>query len=199
MAFDEIQFPPDISYGSLGGPQFATSVAESASGHEVRNSAWSAGRARFNVSHGVKNPSQLAELIAFFRARKGRARGFRFKDWSDYQASGEVLGAGDGQAQDFQLIKTYTSGSGSEVRAITKPVSGTPVVYLDGQVQGSGYSIDTTTGVVSFTSAPGPGVVVSADFEFDVPVRFDTDSLSLSLDDAGAGSWPEIPLVEIRN
>lgn len=198
MAFVDVQFPTDISYGSAGGPEYATDVVASASGFEQRNVNWSEARARYNVAHGVKTKAQLDALIAFFRARKGRAHGFRFKDWTDYQVSGEALGTGDGTRTQFQLVKHYASGSVTETRTITKPVSGTVLIYKNAVLQSSGVSVDATTGVVTFTTAPAAGVVVTATFEFDVPVRFDTDKLSASLDAYGIHSWLDIPLVEVR-
>lgn len=96
MAFHEIRFPDDISYGSNGGPEFSTDIIITQGGFEQRNSNWANARAKYNVAHGVKTETQLAELIAFFRARKGRAHGFRFKDWTDYQITGQVIGTGNG-------------------------------------------------------------------------------------------------------
>ena len=49
-------------------------------------------------------------LIAFFRARKGRAFGFRFKDWNDYQALAETFGTGDETTRTFQPTRGYSSG-----------------------------------------------------------------------------------------
>ena len=62
----------------------------------------------------------------------------------------------------------------------------------------SGWTLDTTTGVVTFASAPGGGVIIRAGFEFDVPVRFDTDMLDVTLDIERLGSITSIPLLEIR-
>ena len=62
----------------------------------------------------------------------------------------------------------------------------------------SGWSLDATTGTVTFTTAPGNGVIVRAGFEFDVPVRFDTDMLDVTLDIERLGSITSIPLLEIR-
>jgi uncharacterized protein (TIGR02217 family) len=137
-------------------------------------------------------------LIAFFRARKGKAYGFRFKDWTDYKATAQTLGTGDGTTKTFQLIKSYTSGAGSETRTITKPVLGTAVPYLGGNKQTSGWSINTATGVLTFTVAPAQGVAVTADFEFDVPVRFDTDSMAVSIEQFDLHQWSDIPVIEIR-
>lgn len=199
MAFVEVRFPTDIAYGSAGGPEYSTDVVVLQSGYEQRNSNWSQARVRYNVAYGVKTPAQLQSLIGFFRARKGRADGFRFKDWTDYQATAQSLGTGDGTQTQFQLVKNYASGSVTETRLVTKPVNGTVSLYLNGVLQSSGaYSVNYTTGLVTFTAAPGSGVAVTADFEFDIPVRFDTDRLSAVLETYGAQSAEDIPLVEIR-
>lgn len=198
MAFIETRFPVDIAFGSSGGPEYSTDIVIVQSGHEQRNANWSQARAKYNVAHGVKTQAQLDALIAFFRARKGRADGFRFKDWADYKVTGQNIGTGNGTTTVFQLKKTYTSGSGSETRTITKPVSGTIAIYKDAVLQSSGYTADTTNGQITFSVAPANGVVITADFEFDVPVRFDTDRLSASLDTYGSHSWNEIPIVEVR-
>ena len=198
MAFVEVQFPPDISYGSSGGPGYSTDIVITQGGHEQRNINWSQARARYNVAHGVKTQAQLEALIAFFRARKGRAHGFRFKDWSDFEAAGEVIGIGDNAETEFQLIKNYSSGGTSEQRSIRKPMSGSVQIYLDSALQVSGWSVDTATGIITFDNAPGTDVVIQADFAFDVPVRFDTDQLSARLEDYGVRSWQDIPLIEVR-
>lgn len=198
MSFHEVRFPVDIAYGSGGGPEFHTDVVVLASGHEQRNSNWADARARYNVAHGVKTQAQLEALIAFFRARRGRAYGFRFKDWSDYMATAQTLGTGDGSATAFSFVKRYQSGSVIAVRTIRKLVSGTVKIYLDGVEQTGGFSVDLNQGAVTFAAPPGLGVVVAADYEFDVPVRFDTDRLSATLDAYGSHSWMDIPLIEIR-
>lgn len=199
MAFVEVRFPTDIAYGSSGGPEYSTDVVITQSGYEQRNANWSQARAKYNVAHGVKTQAQLDTLIAFFRARKGRADGFRFKDWTDYQAIGQSMGTGDGTTTVFQLQKHYLSGSATETRTITKPITGTVSIYLDGVLQiPDNYTLNTTNGQITFDIAPANGVNVTADFEFDVPVRFDTDRLSASLDTYGSHSWNDIPIVEIR-
>ena len=71
-------------------------------------------------------------------------------------------------------------------------------VALDGVEQLSGWSADTTTGVLTFGTAPAAGVAITAGFAFDVPVRFDTDALDVTLDLERLGSITSIPLLEIR-
>ena len=198
MTFHEVQFPPDIAYGATGGPEYMTSVVSMASGYEQRNANWSAARLKWNVASGLKHQTQLNTLIAFFRARKGKAYGFRFKDWTDYKATAQAIGTGDGTTKAFQLVKSYASGAGSETRTITKPVLGTVVPYLGGIKQTSGWSINAATGILTFTVAPAQGVAVTADFEFDVPVRFDTDSMAVSIEQFDLHQWSDIPVIEIR-
>jgi uncharacterized protein (TIGR02217 family) len=81
-----------------------------------------------------------------FRARRGRAYGFRFKNWTDYKAAGRLLGTGDDVLTQFQLVKHYPSGTVIEDRTITTPVAGTVKVYLNRVERLSGWSVDTTTG-----------------------------------------------------
>jgi uncharacterized protein (TIGR02217 family) len=197
-AFHEVQFPPAISYGASGGPGYLTTVVATASGHEHRNSNWAAARGKWDVASGLRDREHVAELIAFFRARRGRAHGFRFKDWTDYQGVAQVIGTGNGSLKIFQLVKNYSSGGVVESRTIAKPVANTVKLYRNGVLVTSGVSADTTTGVVTFTTAPGAGVIVTADYEFDVPVRFDTDQMSVTIETYNLGTWAQVPIIEIR-
>jgi uncharacterized protein (TIGR02217 family) len=205
--FHEVRFQAAIGFGSTGGPQFSTSIVELASGYEQRNVNWSQARARYNLGSGVKSENDLALIAAFFLARRGRAYGFRFKDFADYKSSApsagvtaldQIIGMGDGVAVDFPLFKTYASGAETFVRSITKPVENTVIVALDGVEIASGWEVDLTTGVVTFDDPPGADVTVTAGFEFDVPVRFADDALDISAETFGAGQAPDIPIVEIR-
>jgi uncharacterized protein (TIGR02217 family) len=198
MAFVETKFPDDIAYGATGGPEYSTSIIETFSGHEQRNINWSQARGSWNVAHGVKTPDQLKELIEFFYARRGRAVGFRFKDWSDYSISNQVIGTGNDAITTFQLVKSYSNGGVTVDRPITKPVAGTISIFAGGVLQASGVSVNTATGVVTFDTAPADEVEITASFEFDVPVRFDTDKLDINLESYGVGSWQNIPVIELR-
>lgn len=207
MAFHEVRFPDNISRGARGGPRRLTHVVELASGDEERNGAWANSRRVYDVSYGIRNANDLAGVVAFFEARLGRLYGFRFKDWADYKSClpmqvshplDQPIGTGDGTDTTFQLVKVYASGAGSWTRAITKPVAGTVRVAVNGSEVMSGWSVNTTTGIVTFAAAPGSGATITAGFQFDVPVRFDTDQLDMTLDIERLGSIPSIPLIEVR-
>ncbi|OYU37571.1 MAG: glycoside hydrolase family 24 [Pseudorhodobacter sp. PARRP1] len=207
MAFHEVRFPDNISRGARGGPERRTQVVELASGDEERNASWLNSRRRYDVAYGIRRADDLAAVVAFFEARNGRLFGFRFKDWADYKSSlpsqaitptDQQIGTGTGSLKTFQLAKRYTSGAQTWVRNVAKPVTGTVRVALGTVEQMSGWTLDATTGVVTFITAPGSGVIIRAGFEFDVPVRFDSDSLDVTLDVERLGSITSIPLVEIR-
>lgn len=207
MSFEEVQFPPKISYGSEGGPVRQTNIMTLANGYESRNTTWSQSRHSYNVAYGVRTYNDLHEVKTFFEARQGSLIGFRFKDWADFKsvppqnavtANDQVLGVGNGTQTVFNLVKAYTSGSATYSRRINKPVSGTVLVSLNGVNQSSGWTVNTTTGVITFSSAPANGVIVRAGFEFDVPVRFDTDELPISLAAFKHGELADIILIEVR-
>ena len=149
-------------------------------------------------------------VLAFFEERRGRAYGFRWKDWADFKscapsqspaATDQTLGTGDGTDTTFQLIKTYGASYLPWPRTIAKPVSGTLRVAVNGgaQTEGVDFSVDSTTGIVTFTAAPPNGQSVTAGFEFDVPVRFDTDSLEIEMAAGLHGGIPNVPVVELRS
>ncbi|TYB84199.1 DUF2460 domain-containing protein [Oceaniovalibus sp. ACAM 378] len=207
MAFHEVRFPDTISRGARGGPERRTQIVELASGDEERNASWANSRRRYDVAYGIRRADDLAAVVAFFEARNGRLHGFRYKDWADYKsclpsqaitAIDQQIGTGTGSMKIFQLSKRYVSGAQSWTRTIAKPVAGTVRVALGMAEQMSGWTMDATTGVITFTTAPGNGVIVRAGFEFDVPVRFDTDVLDVTLDIERLGSITSIPLLEIR-
>ncbi|ATX65517.1 DUF2460 domain-containing protein [Roseinatronobacter bogoriensis] len=207
MSFHEVRFPDAISRGARGGPERRTQIVELGSGIEERNASWANSRRRYDVAYGIRRADDLAAVVAFFEARNGRLHGFRFKDWSDYKSCApsqlpgpldQPIGTGNGSVTSFALLKRYTSGDQNWTRAITKPVAGSVRLALGGVEQVSGWSVDTTTGVVTFGTAPAAGIAITAGFEFDVPVRFDSDTLDVTLDIERLGSITSIPLLEIR-
>lgn len=209
MAFHEIRFPANLSFGSLGGPERRTEIVALTNGYEERNTPWAHSRRRYDAGLGLRSLDDLASLIAFFEARAGQMHGFRWKDWADFKSCApsalpamqdQILGRGDGVTQVFQLQKTYLSGPGRYTRPITKPVRGTVLVAIAGDEmrEAVDWTLDYTTGGLTFHAAPAEGAEVTAGFEFDVPVRFDADRIAVSVSSFQAGSMPDVPVVEVR-
>ena len=208
-AFHEVLFPENISYGSAGGPKFKTTIFVADSGYEQRNVDWSATRAEYDVSQSIKSQAQMDALTQFFFNRKGRAYGFRFKDWNDFQISQQVIGCGDGLTTEFQITKLYTSAQAESgetyyyTRTLTKinwdTISGVTVNSVVKTAPGD-YTVDHNTGIITFTVAPAYGAQVKIGAgEFHVPVRFDTDHLDAAHEFWETQTWGQIPLVEVRD
>ena len=209
MQFHEVRFPTALSFGSIGGPERRTDVVTLASGFEERNTPWAHSRRRYDAGIGLRSMDDIDTLVAFFEARRGQMFGFRWKDWADFKsclpsqdvsAQDQVIGTGDGQTTEFQLVKAYQSGGQTYAREITKPVLGTVVIAVQGDVLSEGvhFSVEHKTGVVTFNIAPPDQQEVSAGFEFDVPVRFDSDRILTSVASFQAGDIPNVPLIEVR-
>lgn len=174
MAFDEIEMPAELAFGFRGGVRNPVSTSELSDGHILRQARWAGPLREFVFEMSDRPRASVEALRAFWLARGGGARGFRFKDFTDFEAEDEAFGTGDGATTAFQLIKTYAvSGEISpHVRTIKKPVSSGLVVKADGTPMGSGWSVNTTTGVVTFSVAPALDVALTWSGEFRVPVIF---------------------------
>lgn len=208
MAFRDVRFPESISYGSTGGPQFNTTILELTSGHEKRNINWSDVRALYNVAYGIKSREEMEQVQHFFMAMLGKAYSFRFKDWMDFDVENLTF-TGDGTNTEFQLYKRYQTGPYFYDRAITKPVPGTVgpvtvngVLYPedDSGSQANGtFRVDYTTGKMTIRPAPANGaVILIGAFEFDVHCRFDTDHFNPAHEFWETMSWPDIPVIEVK-
>lgn len=192
------RFPENISEGSSGGPEFKTFVFEGHTAIEQRHQAWSRARAKYDVGYGIRDNEDMDVVRDFFYAMRGRATGFRFKDWGDYQLDQEQIGVGDGVEVEFPIIKTYTAGALSYVRRIFKPISGTVVVRVnDVVVSASDYTVDFINGIITFDTAVTDTHTIKVTCEFDTPVRFDTDHFSPEHEGWRSQNWSSIPLVEI--
>jgi uncharacterized protein (TIGR02217 family) len=205
-AFHDVRFPLELGFEAVGGPEFATQVALLASGHEQRNVQWAQARLRYDAGLGVRSEADLVTLLTFFRARRGQAFAFRFRDPLDWQSSAledavsaidQLLGVGDGLRLSFPLVKRYGFAGAEEVRRITRPVPDSVQVSVGGVVLGSGWSLEAG-GHILFEVPPPVGHEVRAGYAFDVPVRFATDRIDISMSEWRAGELQSVPVVEVR-
>jgi uncharacterized protein (TIGR02217 family) len=201
--FDDVPFPIEIGQDASVAPSFSTNIVTSASGFESRNANWAQARLRFDAGPGVRGEAELETLLAFFRARRGPAVGFRFRDPFDNSSNGmtgtptpadQAIGTADGALATFALVKNYGS---AEQRRITRPVVGSVRVAVNGAEVTTGWSLENK-GVVQFDAPPAAGAVVTAGFLFDVPVRFADDRIEVNRSTFLAGEAPSVPLIEVR-
>jgi hypothetical protein len=226
--FYEISFPHRVCRGSEIEIRHKTSIFTAGGGRERRNKAWGAGPLRWaDVARGIRNTSDLELVRNFNLLVGGRHGGFRFKDFSDFAAEGQLIDTSAG-GSSFQLRKGYVVDAVTRWRKITKPVKGTTrltlngepcVVLEDGQSIGEWmpvfgetefgfnpdtaprFTLDTTTGVLV---AVLPGVLSGADlllagYEFDLPARFASDSFKVRAHSRGKNwEYSNIMVKELR-
>jgi uncharacterized protein (TIGR02217 family) len=187
--FSETQLDIGIDYGCIGGPRFGTTIVVCGDGSEQRNINWTQPLGRWQLGDRIVDRSEIDYLLAFHAARGGAAEGFRFKDWTDYRVMGGAIAVGDGSQTQWQLHKRYAIAGQTVRRPLTKIVTGTVQIYLNGVLQGSGYLVDYNSGRLTFQFPPATGVTITADFEFDVPVRFEQDAINFRFE----AHDPELP------
>jgi uncharacterized protein (TIGR02217 family) len=207
QAFEDVTFPIEIGRQAEASAEFSTNVITSLSGHERRNSNWADARLRYDAGPGVRSETELGMLLAFFRARRGPATGFRFRDPFDHSSNAmtgtpamldQPLGTGDGLRTIFALQKRYGTGADAQVRHITHPVAGSILLARNGISVASGWTLQAG-GKIVFDTAPPSGAVLTAGYLFDVPVRFESDRIDVNRSTFGAGEMASVLLIEIKD
>ena len=192
MAFIESRLLDRISYGFEGGPGFNITSVELFSGIIAENAETTTPRHEYSAPYNMIALEHRTTLIGVFNACRPGPHSFRLKDRAEYTGTLENIGTAVGGAgETMQLIKTYIFGGQTTTRNIVKPVTGTVSLFEDGVPLSS--AVDTTTGIVTFTSSAGK--VITATFEFDVPVRFVNKRLLTNFNNWDAHT-AEIQLVE---
>lgn len=181
-------------------PTFSTVVAVHASGREVRTQLWQNPVWEFELTipalnssaagqYGPIGAASLQTLLGFFGMMGGSFGAFVFYDQSDYQVTNQVFATGDGSTTSFQLIRSL----GMMTESVIAPVAASttlyfatghvaavaPAIYLGASLDASSnYSI--ASGLVTFNSPPGAGVVLSWTGYFGFLCRFAEDNLEFS-------------------
>lgn len=220
MSFLEVRFPTNcITDISGGGPEFVTIRTTVRSGKENAVSIWDYPRTPWILSSRQFTKAKYDELYAFFMNTRGAFHGFRFRDPRDYLVGRTTtdgitfteapVSALQLTTTTFQIQKPYTYGGNTHNIPIYKidgdnladtaaeeTDSSVRVYQADGTTEvTSGWTVNLTNGVITFSVAPGYVPKVSC--KFDYPVRFDDDRLPTTLEgiiNAASG----IRLVEIK-
>ena len=207
QSYRDTGFPLAIGRHAIVMPEFSTGIVTTLSGHERRNSDWSDARMRYDVGPGVRSEADMAMLMQFFRACRGAAIAFPFRDPLDHSSAqmagppgpfDQRIGMGDGISTRFQLVKSYGEAwPEGQRRPITRPVAASVRIGVGG-VETTGWTL--LPGGWIELAAPAPqGEVVTAGFLFDVPVRFAADRLEIAAFTYGAGEAESILLVEAKD
>lgn len=210
VVHNSARFPLFLSYGSAGGPGFATEIAEAAGGWTWRNGQWSRPLWRWDAGSALRTAEDLAVLRRFHRLRHGRLYGFRMRDPIDFSTGawvGQTLTppaatdqplVGTGTPDEFRCVIRHSADGYSVDERITRPRAEDFLCALDGiAVDPAAYALDDTTGTVSFSISTA-GKAATWGGTYDRPAAFLSDWLPISIDSFASGSAPEIGIEEIR-
>lgn len=186
MSFIDTRFPETYAYGAIASDDWQTEVVETLNRREKRNAPSANPRRSWDLSTTHRTQDERDGIHRYFLAMRGMLHAFPFRDLQDYEMVRQtILTTGDSPDVTYQLSKTYTIGSETYRRDITKPVTSTVRVWIGGVLQTTGYSVSRTTGIVTFNTPPAG--TVQAECQFDVPVRFAQAKLSWSAPNRHAG------------
>ena len=208
MGFHNELFPTKIGYGTRGGFSWGAIIHELDSGAEQRIQRKSIFRKVYDVSIGIRDIADLSTMRHFVAARRGAVHTFPYSDWQDYSTAADDrgtpsetdqnLGLGDAFNKDFQLSKRYGDVNYGVYWNIKLPVPGTVVAALDGTPT-TAFTVGAETGIITFNSAPGSGVTVTAGCEFYVPVRFSNgvdELFQITAAEFNVGDVEELGMIE---
>lgn len=132
---------------------------------------------KWNLTWG-KDSDYIENLFRVYRKSKGflfisTRTGDRVATAMPLKNTVTGLNQGDGVTTTFQLQWKWTAGAYSVTSDVFFPITGTTIAYKAGVLATS--SVSLTTGIVTFTTAPGNAVLTTADFECAWAARFASD------------------------
>lgn len=165
-------------------PIWNTVVQKSVSGKQTRIGRYTSPLYKWTITFNVVRSgsyNEFQQLFGFFNARQGMLDTFLYQDADDNSVTGQTLSTGDGTTAAFQFVRSL----GGFIEPILAPnMAGTIHIYLNGVLQTTGYTVtgwgSSSPGVVTFASAPGSGVAITADFTYYWPVCMDADTLEFN-------------------
>ncbi len=174
-------------------PGFSTRIASHVSGREVRvalmeyplyefEAVYDGLASNATAAFAGLGAGSLQNLMGFFLQLQGQFGTFLYTDPDDCTVTAQAFGTGTGAATSYTMMRSL--GGWLEpvgwVTAITN-------VYLNGTAQaGSAYYL-TPPNTLVFTSAPGHGVTISADFSYAFNCRFLDDQMDF--EEFMSGLW----------
>lgn len=161
------------------------------------------------IRHWFLNFPMLPEanrnsLIELFNRARGRNTTFLYTDTDDYACTYTQCSITAVAAQvDFQLKKRYYVSESEywdeDKKDIVSGAIYAPTVKVDAvtKTEGVDYTLDDTTGIVTFGAAPGAGTVITADYQFYFRVRFNADTYMDVMPAATYFALTDMELVEV--
>jgi uncharacterized protein (TIGR02217 family) len=190
MAFLEQRLDPRITVGAVFTETIpGRSLIRFPSGRLEQNFLSAAPLLTCELQHGIKTAADYQRVLdAWMVVMLTPYEGLRVKCWRDYQATQLNTTLTLISGSDYQLQRKHTFGAVSVLRNITKPVTGTVVVYRlrTGVTTVATATIDYTTGIATITGHTVGDTYTWAG-EFDFPMTFSTNEWQASLEANTAG------------
>ena len=174
---------PGLAWNVIKTPTFQTRIQRAVSGRELRALDYPYPLWQFALVYDFLRDNaqagydELRTLLGFFMLCQGAFGTFLFQDPSDFRVAGQQIGIGDACTTVFQLQRAMgtTLPSGGFLEPIVAP-NVVQAIYLNGITQAPAtYSVDPATGLVTFSTAPGGGLIITADFTYYFRCRFIDD------------------------
>ncbi len=188
---------PCPGFGFEIAPEFNTRIVTRRNKRESRNADWA--QVRHTITAPMQNITRTMALDVkrLFLVCRGNLHTFYMQDPTDYQATAEPFGVGDGITTIFQLSKRSSADGVDYDREVYLPTATT--ITDNGSAAGT-HTVDDETGLVTFSVAPIAAHILRWTGEFNLKVRFVADRLPFSVDNKAGGEYVmngSIDLIEV--
>jgi uncharacterized protein (TIGR02217 family) len=159
-----------LEWGMTRKQLWSTIVQEAASGYPVRIGVYPFARYQWTLSFSMLDATSTDEtglaadfvtLFGFLNSLYGRTLAFLYKDEYDNAVTNQPIATGDGTTTIFQLQRSL----GGSIDPVFAPIASGMIVTLGGTPTVA-YTVDITSGLITFASAPGGGVAIAASFSY---------------------------------
>jgi len=162
--FLEERMPEEVRIGAQARSSYQVQITRTAGGSEYRRLVHNLPMRSFTIQFTSLRDDIIKRVLDLYDRAHGRYAGFRVR-WPD-DCTTRTDGRSAPTAIDqtlvrisagvYQMQKAYgqggtPSGAGLPVRTIYKPVSGTALVAVGGVSWASGWTLDSTTGRITFS------------------------------------------------
>jgi uncharacterized protein (TIGR02217 family) len=155
----------DILIGATYTEEYNVEITTTSGGQEYRRLVHNLPRRSFVISYNMSQGDIWTKVLSLYHRCYGMYAGFRLKTRDDYTTNG-YIGVPTATDQNlalvsagvYQLQKAYGIGGATQLsiglptRTIYKPVTGTTEVAISNVPQTTYWSVDTTTGLVTFSA-----------------------------------------------
>lgn len=223
---NDVVMPVQVRFGSAIATRFGVQQLFTASGYRKANQIWSSPLRTLSLTYKLTVQDTYA-ILETFNALGGPFDTFLARDWSDWHTAttddmrneglagathldaplmnpnlDPVSNLGDGTTTVFQCYKRYEKGAGAALNERIRHPSDDAnfQVGIDGVAQGSGFTLNETTGEVTFDVAPSgsPDAVLTWGGQFYRAVHFANDDIEQVLSTLKTSSYNGIQLQEAR-